>query len=462
MRRVVLLGFRGTGKSAVGRRLSEMLGVPFHDTDAVIEERAGKTIPRIFAENGEEEFRRMEREVVETLPAADAVVSTGGGIVMDPANVESLRRHSTCILLQASPEAIVGRIRESNRPALTDLPLEEEVREMLRRRSGRYIGAADFCVDTTARSTAGTARAIARILARGAVRRSDAREGLRFLEMTGLCREDLQRVEGILRDPDQRLTRLYAIVGYPCAHSRSPPMYNRLFARYGLGGFYTRIEWPSIGDIMRAVQRMDFRGLSVTIPFKADAVPYLDVVDEHAAAIGAVNTVVRCGGAMYGYNTDWLGIQRPIAHLKGSRAVLLGGGGAAAAAAYAMTALEMDVTILNRTVEKARGIAERFGCRAGGLEEIRRIPADLVVNATSVGMEPDTRTLLTAADLRPGCTVFDLVYTPPVTPLLREAKAAGCATISGREMFVHQAREQFEVFTGIRVPEQLVREAIPP
>lgn len=439
-----------------------MLDVPFFDTDAMVEERAGKPIPRIFAEDGEAAFRRLEREVVGTLPADNAIVSTGGGVVMDSGNVERLKRNSTCILLQASPEAIVERIRESDRPALTDLPLEEEVREVLRRRRDRYIGAADLCVDTSAQRTSDTAQAIGRILTKSVVRQNDAREGLRFLERTGLRREDLQRAEGILRDPGQHLTRLYAILGNPCVHSRSPPMYNRLFARYGLDCFYTRIEWPSIGDIMQAVQRMDFRGLSVTIPFKADAVPYLDVVDEHAAAIGAVNTVVRCGGRMYGYNTDWLGIQRPISHLKGSRAVLLGGGGAAAAAAYALTALEMDVTILNRTVERAKELAERFGCRAGGLADIRRIPADLVVNATSVGMEPDTRTLLTAEDLRPGCTVFDLVYTPPETPLLREAKVAGCATISGREMFVHQACEQFELFTGIRVPEQLVREAIPP
>ncbi|HZD43258.1 MAG TPA: shikimate dehydrogenase, partial [Methanomicrobiales archaeon] len=253
---------------------------------------------------------------------------------------------------------------------------------------------------------------------------------------------------------------LYAIVGYPCGHSRSPAMYNRLFAHYGLGSFYTRIEWPSIGDVMREARRLAFRGLSITIPFKVDAVPCMDEVDEHATAIGAVNTAVMCGDRMYGYNTDWIGVRRPLEHLRGSRAVLLGAGGAAAAAAYALLALDMDLTILNRTPQKAEELAARFGCQSGSLEDIGRIPADVVVNATPVGMEPDTRSILRGDELPEGCTVFDLVYTPPETPLLREAKKAGCTTIPGTEMFVYQACEQFRLFTGIEVPEELVREAI--
>jgi shikimate 5-dehydrogenase len=140
--------------------------------------------------------------------------------------------------------------------------------------------------------------------------------------------------------------------------------------------------------------------------------------------------------------------------------VVLGAGGAAAAAAYALVSLDMDVTVLARTPDAARRLAERFGCRWGGLEEFRGSDTDVVVHATPVGMEPDTRSLLAPRDLRAGMTIFDLVYTPPETPLIRAAKEAGCETIPGTEMFVHQAVEQFRLITGIAVSPALVREML--
>ncbi|NLA30472.1 MAG: bifunctional shikimate kinase/shikimate dehydrogenase, partial [Methanomicrobiales archaeon] len=176
--------------------------------------------------------------------------------------------------------------------------------------------------------------------------------------------------------------------------------------------------------------------------------------------IGAVNTVVRCGDRMYGYNTDWLGVRTPLLHRQGARAVVLGAGGAAAAAAYALLSLDMDVRVLARRPDAARGLGERFGCRWGGLETFRGADTDVVVDATPVGMEPDTRSLLEPGDLEPGTTVFDLVYTPPETPLIRAAKEAGCETIPGTEMFVHQAVAQFRFLTGIAVTPALVREML--
>ncbi|HQC34236.1 MAG TPA: bifunctional shikimate kinase/shikimate dehydrogenase, partial [Methanoculleus sp.] len=170
--------------------------------------------------------------------------------------------------------------------------------------------------------------------------------------------------------------------------------------------------------------------------------------------------VIRCGGRMYGYNTDWLGVRAPLAHRRGGRAVVLGAGGAAAAAVYALLSLDMDVTVLARTPDAARRLAERFTCRWGGLDEFRGSDADVVVHATPVGMEPDTRSLLSASDFRAGTTVFDLVYTPPETPLIRAAKEAGCETIPGTEMFVHQAVAQFRLMTGIAVTPELVREML--
>jgi shikimate 5-dehydrogenase len=146
--------------------------------------------------------------------------------------------------------------------------------------------------------------------------------------------------------------------------------------------------------------------------------------------------------------------------MKGAKAVLLGAGGVAAGAAYALRDLDMDVTILNRTPENAKMLAERSGCSWAAWDEFDRIRPDLVVNATPLGMQPDTRNPLGDDQITKDMTVFDLVYTPPMTPLLEMAQKKGCRTITGLEMFIEQAREQFYLFFGIDVPVEKVRELL--
>ena len=452
--RVILIGYRGTGKTSVGRILAESLDLPFFDTDTLVERTAGVSIPEIFRQHGEARFRALERGVIESLAGVEGVISTGGGAVCDPANVADLRRHGRVYLLSASPETIGERIAGSDRPGLTDLPPEEEVRSLLARRKDAYLGAADACVDTGSRTPVEVAGIILRdIRGENALPLEGRRERDDLLERFGLSglREMLGRDSGLM---------VCGIAGYPCAHSRSPLLYNRLFERFGMNYHYTRFEWPDVGTIIRLASLLPTKGLSVTIPFKTDVMRYLDEVDEHAAAIGAANTVVRCGGRSYGHNTDWLGVRTPLLHRQGARAVVLGAGGAAAAAVYALCSLDMEVTILARKPDAARRLAERFNCRWGGLEDFRGCKADVVLNATPVGMEPDTRSLLDAGDLEQGMTVFDLVYTPPDTPLIRAAREAGCEAIPGTEMFVHQAVEQFRLITGIAVSPEEVREVL--
>jgi len=449
--KIVLVGYRGTGKTSVGRALAHRFNLPFRDTDALIEQRAGMPIPEIFARFGEEHFRELEREVIASLRDADGVISTGGGAVCDPANVEHLRWRGATVLLTADPRIIEGRIAGSDRPGLTHLSPGDEIQELLRRRKRAYLGAADVCIDTGSRSVEDIADEICRYLTDGPVPLEQRREAGRH--PAALDRAQLARV--VERDP---LTRICGIAGNPCAHSRSPTLYNRLFAHFGMNYHYTRLQWHDVGEIIRFARSMQIRGLSVTIPFKVDVMRHLDEVDAHAAAIGAVNTVVHCGGRMYGHNTDWLGVMNPLGHRRGARAAVFGAGGAASAAVYALLHLDMDVTILNRTPDKARRLAERFGCEWAPLGAFVGSDADVVVNATPVGMEPDTRSLLAADQLAAGTTVFDLVYTPPETPLIMEAKRAGCETIPGTEMFVHQAVEQFRLITGIAAPPSLVRE----
>lgn len=450
--KVVLIGFRGTGKTTVGRILADRLGLPFFETDALVEDRAGMPIPEIFRQHGEARFRALEREAVASLREREGVISTGGGAVMDPANVAHLRWHGTVFLLSAAPGVCHERIAGSDRPVLTALPPAEEVRMLLARRKDAYLGAADTCIDTGRRTPAEVADTILRELAGGEALSPDGERDL-LIERFGLSalREEIDR------DP---ALRVCAIAGYPCAHSKSPLLYNRLFRRFGMSYRYTRFEWPDAATILRLASILPVKGLSVTIPFKTDVMRHLDEVDDHAAVIGAVNTVVRCGGRLYGHNTDWLGVRSPLEDRRGGRAVVLGAGGAAAAAVYALLSLDMDVTVLSRTPGAARGLAGRFGCRWGGLEEFKGSDADVVVHATPVGMEPDTRSLLAACDLERKTTVFDLVYTPPETPLIRAAREAGCETIPGTEMFVYQAVEQFRLITGIAVTPALVREML--
>jgi len=462
MKRIVLFGYRGTGKTGIGSIIARRLNVPFLDTDALIEQNIGRTIPDIFKNDGEERFRALERDVIAGLPARDCVIATGGGAVTDPANMERLRARSVCVLLTSDIGTIRKRLKKSPRPPLTSLSPDEEIAQVMSRRRRQYAASADFCVDTSTTSTEEAACRILSLLEEGTVPPLVQEAAFRWFEADALEAPELHRLKTLLTGPDRDVqTRFLGIAGYPCSHSKSPLLFNRLFERYNLNCHYTRFETHSVATILQVARDIDAKGLSVTIPFKRDVMAYLDEIDDDAAQqIGAVNTVVFSCGSAQGYNTDWLGIQKPLAGYKGTRAVLLGAGGVAAAAAYALTNLGMEVTILNRTTEKARTLAEQFGCRWRAWNGFDGLNPDLVVNATSLGMQPDTRSPLRDDQLKKEMTVFDLVYTPPVTPLVAAARKAGCATITGTEVFIHQAKEQFRLFFGIDVPDTVIREIL--
>lgn len=463
MKRIVLCGFRGTGKTDVGRLVAERTGLAFLDTDSLIEEKTGRSIPDIFHEDGEERFRSVEREVIAGLPKSGAVISTGGGVVIDPANMEALRRDSVVIVLHADSEVIAGRLAMKPRPPLTGLPLREEIAEMLDRRRQHYQAAADFCIDTTETTPEVAAAAVLQVLQHGTIEKRYRKPCMTFFRSGRIPPKCLERLDRILTDePADPLTRILGVAGYPCAHSKGPHLFNALFARYGLDYHYTWFEDPELDEILRVARHLDVKGLSVTIPFKQEIIPLIDEVDEHAAQqIGAVNTVIFSCGTARGYNTDWIGVRKPLVDKKGSRAVLLGAGGAAAGAAFALVDLDMDVTILNRTPAKAQELAERFGCKWGGMGDFDTIHPDVVVNSTPLGMKPDDRLPVREDQLNRDMTVFDLVYTPPITPLIEAAQRVGATTITGTEMFIGQAREQFYLFFGIDVPQETIRELLP-
>ncbi|MFB6122766.1 MAG: shikimate dehydrogenase [Haloferacaceae archaeon] len=258
---------------------------------------------------------------------------------------------------------------------------------------------------------------------------------------------------------------VYGLLGNPVGHSRSPPMHEAAYDELGMDARYVTFE-PAPEALASAIGGADalgIAGLNVTIPFKQDV---LDLVDPAplAARIGAVNTVDFSTSPPRGYNTDAAGVTRSFAHhdvaLDGRDAVLVGAGGAGRAAAFALADAGASVHVANRTVERAaelaadvRAATEDATVTAGGLDALadRIAGADVLVNATSVGMDEDA-TPVPADALHAGLTVLDAVYSPIETRLLRDAAAAGATTIDGAWMLLFQGVAAFECWTGRDAP----------
>ncbi len=263
--------------------------------------------------------------------------------------------------------------------------------------------------------------------------------------------------------PDAK-TRLCGIIGNPVEHSLSPAMHNAAFERLGLNFAYLAFRVTDVEGAIRGVRALGLRGLSVTVPHKVAVIPCLDEIDPVARNIGAVNTVVNDDGRLKGYNTDWTGFVRSLeTHLpvRGRRAVLLGAGGAARAIAFGLRERGAHLTVLNRAEEisMAAALAADLGCPYGDLGRVEAIDgADVVINATSVGMAPlEDLTVVDPARLRPDQVVYDIVYNPLETRLLREARARGCRVVPGYEMLLLQGVTQFELWTGRPAPVDLMR-----
>jgi 3-dehydroquinate dehydratase/shikimate dehydrogenase len=256
-------------------------------------------------------------------------------------------------------------------------------------------------------------------------------------------------------------TAVFGVVGNPISHSLSPVMHNTAFAQRGIDAVYLPLEAADFDDFLWAADALDVVGVSVTAPFKTDALGAAKSVDAAATAVGAVNTLRRSGdGGWSATNTDGRGFLAPLSNivLKDRRVAVLGGGGAAQAVIAALTARGADVTVHTRRPDAARVLADRFGVRRGGWPPDPHT-WDLLVNTTPVGTWPDVeRSPLEASIVHEG-VVYDLVYNPPETALLRAAQSNGCSVIGGLEMLVHQAAAQFQWWTGQPAPIDMMRSA---
>jgi 3-dehydroquinate dehydratase/shikimate dehydrogenase len=257
-------------------------------------------------------------------------------------------------------------------------------------------------------------------------------------------------------------TRLFGLVGSPIAQSLSPAMHNAAFQAAGIDAVYLPLRAVDAADFIAFARSIRLDGASVTIPFKVALFDHVDEVHAVARRIGAINTIMVRHGRWIGSNTDAGGFLRPLLQrgvdLRGMRVAVLGAGGSARAVVVALAPSGALVTVYARDVERARAAATVAGTNAATWPP----PAgawDLLVNCTPLGTYPRGDDSPLPAAALSGRLVYDLVYNPPATRLLRDALTAGCEVVGGLEMLVAQAEEQFEWWTGARPPQGVMRAA---
>jgi len=258
--------------------------------------------------------------------------------------------------------------------------------------------------------------------------------------------------------------KLFAVFGNPVAHSLSPLMHQAAFNRMGLKAQYVPFCVKDIGKAVDGIRGLDIQGVSVTLPFKTEVMNFLDEVEEDARKIGAVNTIQNLQGRLTGYNTDWTGFVLSLKEslkIRGKQFVVLGAGGAARGIVYGLIKQGAHPIILNRTLSKAESLGKDFGCPFLPFSEKEKIKADCLINTTSLGMAPNKgRSPFPKKLLKKFPWVVDIIYNPLKTKLLKEAEEAGCRTMSGVGMFVHQGAEQIKIWTGQEPPRVYMKKVV--
>jgi len=422
---IVLIGMRGSGKTAVGKILAQRLGRELIEMDELIVQKAGKSIPEIVAQHGWEKFRDLEAEITAGVTKRDnTVIATGGGVVVSSPNITKLKQNGLVVWLTASVDTLLNRIGDDeSRPLLKGKTRREDIEITLAERQPLYQKAADITIDTEGKTPEAVAETIAK-------------------------------------------TEICCIIGDPVEHSLSPSIHNAAYKALGLNYTYITLHTSDIEQAIANIRTNGLRGASVTTPHKVSVLKYLDQIDPTAQKIGAVNTIVNDNGVLTGYNTDGIGALKALEEatdLDGKKVVLIGAGGAALAIAAALKKKKVNLVILNRTGAKAKELATKVGAEnAASLDKISLVAeADILINATTVGMTPKTaETPVPQEFLHPRLTVFDIVYNPKETRLLQEARESGGNIVYGYKMLLHQAAAQFQLFTGHPAPLKVIESTL--
>jgi 3-dehydroquinate dehydratase / shikimate dehydrogenase len=260
-----------------------------------------------------------------------------------------------------------------------------------------------------------------------------------------------------------KTAKIYGVIADPVRHSISPAVHNRAFQSRRIDAIYLPflVSPANLRDFFTLADRLPLTGFSVTIPHKQKIIRYLDVVDPLAKRIGAVNTVWRKAGKWRGANTDAAGVTGPLSkHLRlpKSTVLIVGNGGAARGAAFALADAGAKIALVGRNADRVRALCKICGAEALGREQLAGRHFDAVVHATPLGMYPNVNECYFNGDI-PGDVVFDMVYNPLETALIRHAREQARTVIAGIEMFVEQAVRQFEIWTGETAPRAAMQKA---
>ena len=271
-------------------------------------------------------------------------------------------------------------------------------------------------------------------------------------QATARSLNELYRIEHL-----DQATRIFGVAGNPIAHSLSPLMQNTAFRRESVNAVLLPLKVRALNDLLSVARELPLSGVAVTMPLKQEVLPHLANMDPLTARIKACNTL-RTGadGKLYGFNTDVAGVVRPLEkrlRLKGARVAVLGAGGAARAAVFGLVDQGAEVFVVNRSHDKAVALAKEAKAKALKHEQFAKQHFDVLLNSTPCGMAGNKQALPIAEDELNAGLVFDMVYNPLETPLLKLAKARGIPVVTGLEMFVQQGARQFEIWTGKPAPE---------
>jgi len=276
-------------------------------------------------------------------------------------------------------------------------------------------------------------------------------------------------------------TKIVGVIGHPIKHSYSPLMHNIAFELSGLNYIYLPFDVPpsSLKDSLKGMVALGIKGFNVTIPLKEKVLPFLKDISEEASIIGAVNTIVNDDGILRGYNTDVLGVTESLLpfkeELQGATVTVIGAGGASRSVIYSLIRnFKVErINIVNRTEQLAESLKEYFSTKMifPNIKSYPLVPPDLIdvfrnskliVNTTSIGMYPDVDDAATTIleSFTKDQIVFDVVYTPIKTKLLKLAESQGARIITGLKMFVEQGAKSYEIWTGEQMPKEKVYKAI--
>jgi shikimate dehydrogenase len=272
----------------------------------------------------------------------------------------------------------------------------------------------------------------------------------------------------------EKSIKTYCIIGDPIEHSLSPAMHNAAFNFLKLESSYIayRVTYLELEASICSLKEVRLAGFNVTIPHKTRILKYIDVLDRVATQAGAVNTVKNIDSELYGYNTDVGGFLRPLMkrgiNLNGLNILLLGAGGAARAVVVALSskAENLKISIINRNIDRAKELAKignTLGakCESFSLDDVLLLSnrADVIVNALPLGMH-DEKSIIDAQNIPTESIVYDIVYKPVLTDLLKNAKQAGATVVYGYEMLLEQGAESFRIWTGIPAPLEVMKKAL--